>query len=126
MAACREKSAAMFPKERPDAFDVRLRHFERRQFASRKEFKFPLAVRRRYGLKLWLHFEQKQQPVALLLVSALGDNAGEMQVRDGDFPAHFLPGFAAGAFVGRFANFRMQFSAAGTPKPEIGLLRALH
>ena len=61
--------------------------------------------------------------MALALVGALGDGAGQMQIRRRQLHPHFLPRLAARARVGRLAGLGVQFAAARTPQPQIWLPR---
>src|SRR5579859_8206 len=126
VAMRRKKSAAMFPEQRPDLLEVGLGGLEIGQIRPRKKFETAFAMRWRDGIQPGRHLEQEQQPMALVFVAALGDDAGEMQIGGGDLHAHLLPCLAAGAFVRGLAILRVQFAAAGTPQSEIRLLRPFH
>ncbi len=62
--------------------------------------------------------------MALALVTVFADQAGEMQIRQGQVYPQFFPPLAAGAGVGGFPRVHVQFAPARAPEPAIGLLRS--
>src|SRR5207247_2809174 len=70
-------------------------------------------------------YEEEHQPMTLALIAMLAYQTGQVQVSRQERDAEFLLRLTAGARVGRFTFIRVQFSAAGTPQPEIWLLGPL-
>lgn len=62
--------------------------------------------------------------MCLALVTMFADQAGQVQIGGSQGDADFFAGLAAGAGVGRFAEVRLELTAARTPKAAIGFLGA--
>jgi len=124
MAMCREKTAAMLPEPRPDAFAVRLWNVQLVQLCAWEELKPPFAHRRREFFEFWFQLEQEHEPMRLALETVFADEAGEMEVRPKKLLTEFLVRFASSAGVRGFAFVGVEFAAARTPEAAIRLLRA--
>ena len=124
MAMRGEEAAAMLPEPWPDFFAICLRQFQIVQRLACEELKPAFLVDGRKRLQLWLHLEQKHQPVSLALETMFADEAGEMQITRGELLAGFLVCLATSASVGRFAFVRVQLAAARTPQAAIRFLCA--
>lgn len=125
MAMRGEKSAAIFPKPRPDLLAVRLWNFERINFGPGKKLESSLTARVREFCEFFTDFKQEHQPVRLALKTVLAHHAGQMQIRRRKRHANLLLRLPAGADVRRFADVHLEFSAAGTPKTAVRFLGTL-
>jgi hypothetical protein len=59
------------------------------------------------------------------IVTVFGDDAGEVQVADGNLQAGFFADFTHGAFVGGFAFLGVKFSPDGAPEAPVRLLSSV-
>ena len=123
MTMRREKPAAIFPEERPDLFEVALRHFQRGELVGAEETKFSFAMDRWQGSEACFDFKKKNQPVRLDLVAVFAYHSEQMQVGRLKFQTDFLLRLAAGAGIRGFADFLDQLSARRTPAAAVRFLR---
>ena len=121
-----KKSITILPKQGPDLLEVGFGQGQAGHFFTPEECEPAFAMRRWQTGEARFHFKQEHEPVSLPVVAMLAHESHEMEVAGLNFDAEFFPGLAASRGVRRFAAGRVDFSAAGTPKPQIRLLRALH
>src|SRR5213593_3897231 len=125
MAMRGEEAAPMTPEQRPDLFAVRQRQGQACESVFGKELEAPFAMGRRPDLEPTCDLEEEHEPVFLPPVAVFTDEAGQMEVGGLQGQAQFLGGFATGASVGRFAQFRAQLAARRTPKAAVRFLGPL-
>lgn len=124
MAVCGEEAAAIFPEPRPDAFAVGLWDVQAVERGAWEELEAAFAHGRRELFQFRFQLKQKHEPVRLALEGVFAHEAGQMEIGWGESQAEFLVCLARRANVGRFADVSLEFAAARTPEPEVGLLRA--
>src|SRR5579885_103121 len=121
----RKKAAAELPEPRPDFFAVGLRNFQTVNGLAPEKLETPFRAGRRQRPQFPFHLEQKHEPVRLALIAGFADQAGQMQIGPAQLQTDFLPRFADGAGVGRFAERHLQFAAARAPMAAIRFPGAL-
>src|SRR6266704_407675 len=121
----REKTATMFPEQRPDLFAVRLRQRQRLQFGTAEKSEFPFGVLRGKFGKPRFDFEEEHQPMRGSAIAMLGNDSDQMEIGRSNAEAKFLGRFAAGAGIGRFAVFDLHLAAGWTPESAIRLASSL-
>ena len=118
-----EETAAMFPECGPDVFAVVDGKSEGRDCVAAMELEAALAVRRWNLFQRRAQFEEEHQPVSLPMIAAFADHSGQDPIGGSCFDAEFFMSFAAGARVGRFAQFGLEFAARRAPAAAIGFVR---
>ena len=94
-----KKPAAMFPKPRPDFFEIGFGHLESAEGIAGKKLESAFAMVFRDLVQFPGDFKEEEQPMALPLKATLADDACQVQRARRNCQAKFFLSFSASASI---------------------------
>ena len=119
-----EKSAPMFPEQRPDDVAIRLWNVHRRKLVTREEAESSFAMFGRAFAQTQFYFKEKDEPMAGATVGVFTHDGRKMQIAGGDFQSKLLIRFPTGTSVRRLAYIGVNLATTRAPEATIRFVRA--